>query len=102
MKWILYKHYVAPNAIEAPIETSPNSGNTDPAHHDDITMTASNARSRVCHSNIVINNMKTNEVHLKESLQTQGTIFDLDTHDNLRLSTVDLMLSIPACDTTSN
>ena len=43
------KYYVAPNAIEAPIEMSPNSGNTDPAH--DITMTASNARSRVCHSN---------------------------------------------------
>ena len=43
------KYYVAPNAIEAPIETSPNSGNTDPAH--DIMMTASNACSRVCHSN---------------------------------------------------
>ena len=45
------KYYVGPNAIEAPIETSPNLGNTNPAH--DITMTAFNARNHICHSNSV-------------------------------------------------
>ena len=45
------KYYVGPNAIEAPIEMSPNLVNTDPAH--DITMMAANARNCVCHSNML-------------------------------------------------